>query len=128
MKFYNINCNKYIYECKCLYFWENILKFKGNFTTEEKTKFSLCNWRCKYQNHQVIEYCQLPLWHSPTNKIPKEIYGKWISQGHVFKCFHDIGVSTIFLIDESGSMSSQSIKPNNIFIRIKMNNMIGACN
>ena len=119
--------NKYIYECKCLYFWETILKFNGNFTKEDNDKFKLCNWRCKYSSHQLPEYCQLSLWHEKFNIIPKGIHGTWISQWHVFKCIHPIGVYSIFLVDQSGSMNSESIKPTNKAIKNKkMNNMIGA--
>jgi len=116
----------HIYECKCLYYWEYILKFKGNFTTEEQKKFSLCNWKCKYSSHQTDEYCQLPLWHQRAIFIPKDIYGKWIYEGHIFKCSHPIGVYSIFLIDQSGSMDSKSDKPTNIIIKEKLDNMLGS--
>ena len=118
--------NKFIYECKCSYYWENILKFKCNFTSEEQKKFSLCNWKCKYESHQLPEFCQLPLWHDKVSSIPTGIYGTWISQGHVFKCLHPLGVYSIFLVDQSGSMNSESEKPTNNSIRKKMNNMLGA--
>ena len=39
VKLFEKKDNEYIYECKCLYFWENILGFKGNFITEEQKKF-----------------------------------------------------------------------------------------
>ena len=115
-----------IYECKCSYYWENILKFKSNFTTEEQKKFSLCNWKCKYASHQMPEYCQLPLWHQKTNFIPNGVYGKWIFEGHVFKCYHPISIYSIFLVDQSGSMASRSQKPSNRKIIGKLNNMLGA--
>ena len=118
--------NEFIYECKCSYFWNNILKFKGNFTFEEEKKFSLCNWKCKYELHQTPEYCQLPLWHKEVKEIPKDIYGVWIYQGHVFKCIHPQGIYSIFLVDQSGSMGSLSEVPTNLFIQQKMNNMLGA--
>ena len=118
--------NEYIYECKCSYFWEHILGFKGNFISEEQKKFSLCNWKCKYESHQTPEYCQLSLWHDNVNEIPKGIYGTWVSQGHVFKCIHLIGIYSIFLVDQSGSMKSKSSEPTNPVIKEKMNNMIGA--
>ena len=54
-----IDSKKNIYECKCSYFWENILKFKSTFTTEEQKKFSLCNWKCK-NNTQRSYYYELP--------------------------------------------------------------------
>ena len=118
--------NKFTYECKCSYFWNDILKFKGNFISEEEKKFSLCNWKCKYESHQTPEYCQLPLWHEKVNEIPKDIYGVWIYEGHVFKCIHPHGIYSIFLVDQSGSMASQSEVPNNIQINLRMNNMLGA--
>ena len=115
-----------IYECKCSYYWENILKFKMNFTSEEQKKFSLCDWKCKYSSHQIDEYCQLPLWHKPERTIPNGIYGKWIYEGHIFKCSHPIGVYTIFLVDQSGSMKSKSNKPTNSIIKNKLDNMLGS--
>jgi hypothetical protein len=126
VKFIKEENNEKIYECKCSYFWNNILKFKGNFTFEEEKKFSLCNWKCKYESHQTPEYCQLPLWHEKVNKIPKDIYGVWIYQGHVFKCIHPQGIYSIFLVDQSGSMANLSEVPTNLFIQQKMNNMLGA--
>ena len=126
VKFFKEENKKYIYECKCLYFWENILKFNPNFTKEENHKFALCNWRCKYSSHQLPEFCQLPLWHDKVDGIPKGIHGTWNYQGHVFKCIHPIGVYSIFLIDQSGSMESKSINPTNNKIKKKMDNMLGA--
>ena len=119
--------SKYIYECKCSYFWENKLKFKGNFTKEEKKKFLLCDWHCNNQNHEIKEYCQLPLWHDAIigNKIPVGVDGNWISsQGHVFNCKHFNTIYSIFLVDQSGSMISQSIQPITD-IKYKMNNLLG---
>jgi len=121
-----IPSGKYVYECKCSYFWENILKFKINATQEEKNKFALCNWKCNYPSHQIPEYCQLKLWHEPTNIIPLGTNGKWLSKGHVFKCSHPKGIYTIFLLDSSGSMASQSQKPTNFGILGRMPNMLGA--
>ena len=125
MEFYG-NRFEYIYECKCSYFWENILQFKHNFTTEEKNKFNLCNWKCKYPSHQTPEYCQLPLWHEKTSIIPYGVYGKWIYEGHVLKCIHPIAIYSIFLIDRSGSMYNGSEKPTNMKIKEKLDNKLGA--
>ena len=121
--------SNYLYECKCSYYWENILKFESLlFTKEDKNKFSLCNWKCNYLTHpsQNPEYCQLKLWHAPEIQIPKEVYGKWIYKGHIFKCEHSIGIYTIFLLDISGSMGSNNAYPVNKKIRKKLNNMLGA--
>ena len=121
--------SNYKYECKCSFYWENILKFKSlYFTNDEKYKFSLCNWKCKYLAHpsEAPEYCQLPLWHKPENSIPKGIYGKWIYEGHIFKCNHPNGIYTIFLLDTSGSMSFDYAEPVNRRIRNRMDNMLGA--
>ena len=118
--------NKYIYESKCPYFWENILKFNSKHSQEDKKKFNLCNWKCKDNTHQIAEYCQLQLWHQPTDHIPSGIYGKSVYDGHVFKCSHPRGAFNIFLIDCSGSMKSQSVKPNYPKIEDKMPNMLGA--
>ena len=116
----------YIYECKCAYFWDNILKFKGQFTTEEQIKFSLCNWQCQSISHNIREFCQLPLWHKEVDLIPKGVSGTWISKGHVLKCQHPASAYTIFLIDQSGSMREDSIKPTEAEIKNKMNNNLGA--
>ena len=121
-----IDPSKHIYECKCSYYWNNILKFRVNFTTEEQNKFSLCNWHCKYSSHQIPEYCQLPLWHKNADVIPLGVYGKWIFEGHIFKCSHSIAHYTIFLIDQSQSMKSETICPTNNKIKGKFNNMLGA--
>jgi len=121
--------SEYIYECKCSYFWENILKFTNNFSTTEDKIFDLCNWHCQDENHQNKEYCQMKLWHDKIigNEIPKGVSATWISNGHAFKCHHPMGVYTIFLIDQSLSMSSNSNKPKNEKDIInKMNNMLGA--
>ena len=120
-----VDGKKHLYECKCSYFWENILKFKGKFVPEEQKKFSLCNWKCKYNSHQMPEYCQLHLWHEKVEIIPNGIYGKWIYEGHIFKCTHPIAVYSIFLIDQSGSMESKSEKPTNIKIKNKLDNILG---
>jgi len=126
IRFFKEENGKYTYECKCSYYWEHVLKFNGNFTSDEKKKFSLCSWRCKYESHQIPEYCQLTLWHKKENKIPKGIYGTWIFQGHVFKCIHPIGIYPIFLIDQSGSMESKSVRPTNTYIKKNMDNILGA--
>ena len=122
------NQNSYIYECKCSYFWKNVLQFKSyNITDDEQKKFNLCSWKCQYSTHQTPKYCQLSLWHEPTNIIPQGVHGTWVSkEGHVFDCIHPIGIYTIFLLDSSGSMSSKSQKPNMDVIRRKMDNMLGA--
>ena len=126
VKLYRREPMKYIYESKCSYYWEVILKFNGNFTSNEEKTFKLCNWKCKYESHQTIEYCQLPLWHKEISYIPKGIYANWVGQGHAFKCIHPIGVYSIFLLDESGSMERKSSLPNDDIIKFKMDNMIGA--
>ena len=120
--------NKFIYECKCSYYWNNILKFNGNFVSEDLKIFSLCNWKCKYGSHQKPEYCLLPLWHEKVNGVPKDINGEWESEGHVFKCKHPKGIYSIFLLDKSGSMSIKydEVVPTNTVIQQKMNNMLGA--
>lgn len=125
-KFICQESNYYIYECKCSYFWDNILRFKGQFTNEEQTKFSLCNWQCKNLSHNIREFCQLPLWHEGVDIIPKGVVGSWISKGHVLKCQHPSAAHTIFLIDQSGSMRNSSIKPTEPEFKNKMNNMLGA--
>ena len=130
VRLYKIEVNRLIYECNCCYFWDNILKFKSNYITkEDEKKFSMCGWKCKYSIHQIPEYCQLPLWHQPIDQMfyyPGGNIGEWISNGHLLKCKHDIGIYTIFLVDSSGSMNSKSHTPNNLGIQGIMNNMMGA--
>ena len=130
VRLYKTKNYSFLYECKCSYFWENILKFKSQLITQQDKKlFSLCNWKCKYSIHQIPEYCQLPLWHVPVKEMPKGPggnLGEWISRGHVLKCKHDIGIYTIFLIDSSGSMNSNTHVPSNNYIWEKRPNMIGA--
>ena len=116
---------EHLYECKCSYFWEKILKFKGKFTTDEEKKFAMCNWTCKYTSHQSPEYCQLPLWHKKSEIIPSGLYGKWLYEGHIFKCYHPIAVYSIFLIDQSGSMKSKSEKPTGMKIKNRLDNILG---
>ena len=127
VRLYVKNSGKKIYECKCQYFWETILKFNTNFSNEEKEKFSLCDWMCSNATHKTREYCQLNLWHKPIegNSVPNGVYGNWVSKGHVFKCIHPNGIYVIFLVDESGSMSNRSIRPTTD-INKKMDNMLGA--
>ena len=120
----------YIYECKCSYFWKNILYFKGDFTSDEIKKFSLCNWKCKDEKHPLPEYCQLPLWHNKVvgNCIPKGYSGQWVSaQGHVFKCNHSNPIYTIFLVDKSGSMKDTYVLPISPEIKKIFPNKIGCC-
>jgi len=107
--------NKHYYECKCTYFWTKFLKFKGNIDDEKSSK---CNHYCdgNHENdNKVIKngekvYCTLPLWHK--------------TKEHIFKCSHSNGVYTIFLVDQSGSMSSSAEKP--IRKDLKHDNVLGA--
>ena len=127
VRLYIENSEKKIYECKCEYFWKEILKYKTNFTTEEKYKFSLCDWMCSNTTHTTREFCQLKLWHEliKGNSVPNGVYGNWVSKGHVFKCIHPNGNYVIFLVDESGSMGNKSIKPKTDISK-KLDNMLGA--
>ena len=128
VKFNQKESNYYIYECKCSYFWENILKFKGNFTNEEQIKFSKCSCHCDHEAHNIREFCRMPLWHEEVqgNLVPKGVDGTWVSKGHVFKCSHPDAAYTIFLIDQSASMSNSSIPPTDPEIKNRKNNMLGA--
>ena len=127
VKLYIKTNNINIYQCKCIYFWKNILKFKGNFNEEEKNKFNLCDWKCDDRNHKIKEYCQLSLWHDPltVNFVPNGVHGNWVCKGHVFKCIHPNGNYFIFLVDQSGSMQNNSIKPTTD-IGNKLCNKLGA--
>ena len=120
------NMYNFLYKCNCSYFWKNILKFDGDFNKREEEIFNLCDWKCKYSTHEIPEYCQLKLWHKPVVQIPKKTRGKWVFNGHLFKCNHPKGIYSIILIDSSGSMSSKSQKPTNLGILEKMPNIMGA--
>ena len=128
IKFICQESNYYIYESKCSYFWENILKFKTKFSNDDKIKFSLCNWKCNNIIHNQREFCQLPLWHKEIegNIIPKGVEGTWVSKGHVLKCQHPGSVNTIFLVDQSYSICDKKIQPTEAEYKNKMNNMLGA--
>ena len=39
IRFFKEENGKYTYECKCSYYWEHVLKFNGNFTSDEKKSF-----------------------------------------------------------------------------------------
>ena len=114
----------YVYECKCSYFWEKILKFQTHFSLSDKEIFSLCNYICKTENHPKREFCQLSLWHKEfkEKKIPK---GTWVLEGHIFRCSHAV-CNSIFLVDQSESMNSNSITPTIPDIKKGMNNITGA--
>ena len=107
--------NGNFYECKCSYFWKEFLKFKGNIDEEKSSK---CNHYCggNHENEKINikkgekVYCQLPLWHE--------------TEEHVYKCSHSNGFYTIFLVDQSGSMSSSAAKPNRK--DLKHDNVLGA--
>jgi uncharacterized protein YkuJ len=131
IKFIRQESNYYLYECKCNYFWENILKFTNTFLSKELKEFGLCNWYCDNKQHEIIKkFCQLPLWHEyfKGKKIPKNVPGIWISKGHILDCNHPGSVNTIFLVDQSGSMSNKNTQPTEAEYRNKekMNNMLGA--
>jgi len=127
VRLYNENSGNRIYECKCEYFWKEILNYETNFTDEEKKKFSLCDWMCTNKTHIIREFCIQDLWHRPIEGdiVPNDLDGNWVSRGHVFKCSHPKGIFVIFLVDQSGSMSDESIKPTTD-ISTKLNNMLGA--
>ena len=114
------------YECKCSYFWESVLKFQHPFPNSKKI-FDKCDCICPCDKDSAGEhnYCQLELWHD--KEIPDYLKGKWISpEGHKFKCDHPSGIYSIFLIDQSGSMDSDTIKPGNSDISKKHDYMLGA--
>ena len=120
--------SNYIYECKCSYFWENILNFERSsyFSNDELNKFSKCNWKCRHFSHtpQNPVYCELDLWHEK-QKIENKEEGKWMYNGHIFNCSHPIGIYNIFLLDVSGSMSENYNVPSIRKIKDKQNNMLG---
>ena len=79
------------YECKCSYFWENILKMDNGFYSERKKKFDLCDCICPCKEHDPrsneLNYCIRELWHG--KDIPNELKGYTASpEGHIFKCDH----------------------------------------
>ena len=124
--------DKNYYECRCSYFWEKILKMDNGFPQDKKELFDKCDCYCPCELHDPqknkLNYCQREIMHG--KYIPNELKTKeWFSpEGHVFDCNHPSGIYTIFLIDRSGSMDSESIKPEmeSISQSKKHNNMLGA--
>ena len=116
------------YECKCSYFWESVLKFKHPLSNlKELLDRCDCICPCKDDKPENHNYCQRELWHG--TDISESEEGKWRSpEGHKFKCNHPYGIYTIFLIDQSGSMDSNSIMPTRVDIKYKktLDNMLGA--
>ena len=101
--------NKYLYECKCEYFWKSFLQFRFESEFEKKLKdeFNKCPAKCKLcDNFKEKIYCELNLWHK---------------NDHKFSCEHHNPkpCHTIFIIDKSDSMGSQDLKP--IYNIIKKN-------
>lgn len=107
--------DKHYYECKCPYFWKNVLKFDKNINKQSL----LCNFYCNGDHENEPDekirkaekiYCKLPLWHE--------------GEAHPFECSHSNENHTIFLVDQSGSMECDSVKPNRKYL--KNDNMLGA--
>ena len=71
-------------------------------------------------NHKK-QYCELDFWHdSCSNSLNDDKC--WISQeGHKFTCKHQIPCHTIFIIDKSGSMERDDIKPITEIISLNKN-------
>ena len=93
--------NKYLYECKCEYFWKSFLQFRFESEFEKKliNEFNKCSARCKLcDKFKDKVYCELNLWHQ---------------NAHQFSCEHDNPkpCHTIFIIDKSDSMGSLDLKP-----------------
>lgn len=86
--------------------------------------FSLNIWHCQDENLSLKEFCQLHLWHDKVigNDIPKGVNRIWISKGHALKYHHPNGAYTIFLVEQSGSMASNSITPLRGDIKQKLDN------
>lgn len=114
------------YECKCSFFWKYILKI--DFGEGWKDKFDYCDCMCPcgaVKPEEGTNYCQFELWHG--KEIPKKKEGQWKSpEGHKFRCDHPSGIYTIFLIDRSGSMKSETVQPTREDIKGTHNNMLGA--
>lgn len=152
--------NKQFDEFKCVYFWEKILKFKAGFNDKEKEEFNCCGATCSMdhedakeetdssgdvnqnENEKKKNCCQLKLWHKPmdqSSSLPKGQTSGYIStDGHVFKCEHKMGRTgnyhTILLIDYSGSMDYDDLKPSifgwilkNSFLNNRLGLVLEAC-
>ena len=99
-----------IYECKCHYFWKNILEFRfeTEFDNELITQFNKCPAKCGFCDEEDnLTYCDLNLWHLGRCE---------------FSCKHGCPkpCHTIFIIDKSDSMGSEDIKPE--YEKIRKNN------
>lgn len=70
---------------------------------------------------EQLPCCQLPLWHlpQPVGTLPDNRLTGFISaNGHYFECTHGKAgagalLSTTFIIDRSGSMGNQDVRPSN---------------
>ena len=94
--------NKYIYECKCEFFWKKFMGFcfETEFDEKLREEFERCPSRCGIcQKLGDSTFCELELWHK--------------EKDHFFKCLHNKfkPYYTIFLVDKSDSMGSIDIKP-----------------
>ena len=108
--------NDNIYECRCEFFWKIFLNFNfdDEFDSEQKEEFNKCPTICKLcLENNKNKYCQLDLWHEPfsiSNSNNNDIF--WISkEGHKFDCKHPVPCHSIFIIDKSGSMKREDLKP-----------------
>ena len=114
-KYIRLNKNN-LYECKCQFFWEKVLKFnfEDKFDDDKKKIFNKCPAECPLcQTSERKSYCNEDLWHEQlSNVINKNKDNFWISkEGHKFTCSHPMPCHTIFIVDKSGSMSYTDIKP-----------------
>ena len=102
-----------IYDCKCEFYWTKFLKFEFSlyFENDLRKKFNLCPARCPMCETEK-NYCSLNLWHAPIKSDENSDLNCWISyDGHKFSCKHYIPCYTIFIVDTSGSMGNDDIKP-----------------
>ena len=111
--------NKYVYECKCEFFWKVFLgfRFETEFDNQLRNEFNKCPFRCNIcQKFGDYSYCELNLWHQEKN--------------HILSCPHakTIPYHTIFIIDKSDSMGSMDITPSNkkLYKNSDFNNRLGS--
>ncbi|KAL3699205.1 hypothetical protein R1sor_017227 [Riccia sorocarpa] len=108
-------------------FWEH-LRFEDPCSAEERKEFDLCAHRCKSDEHdppagfatsaatiaQHASFCTEPLWHDTVARGDTRFPTGYITDdGHHFNCDHtkDVSSNVIFIIDRSGSMQQQDIRP-----------------
>ncbi|KAL3698230.1 hypothetical protein R1sor_012306 [Riccia sorocarpa] len=103
-------------------------RFEDPCSAEDRKEFDLCNHQCVSEEHvpptssntsaataaNHASFCTESLWHNPVARGDKRFATGYVTKdGHHFNCDHTKNVSSnvIFIIDRSGSMVQQDIRP-----------------